>query len=80
MGMAKAKKKTLITGPYPTAEDMVRIFGVSMARIRRIEREAELIMAENDRKASEKAARKKAVRNAARRKQRALLKESGPSR
>jgi len=74
-----AKEKTLITGPYPTSEDMARIFNIPMSEVRRIEREAELIMAENDRKAALKAARKKAARNAARRAQRARLKESGRS-
>jgi hypothetical protein len=64
--MATARKKTLITTPYPTAEDMHRIYGIPMARIRYIERLTEQIMAENDRKAARTAARKKAARNAAR--------------
>lgn len=80
MGMAKAKKKTLITGPYPTAEELGRLFGMSKAEIRRSVQEMHRIMDEIDKKAARKAARKKAARNAARREQRARLKESGLSR
>jgi hypothetical protein len=53
---------------------------MTKAEVRRIERKTELIMAENDRKAALKADKKRAARNAARRKQRALLKESVSSR
>jgi hypothetical protein len=74
------KAKTLITGPYPTAEEVGRIFGMRMSEVRRIVAEVDQQMAENDRKAAEKAARKKAARNAARRQQRARLKKSGSTR
>jgi hypothetical protein len=78
MGMAKAK--TLITTPYPTAEQIGKVFGMSKTEIRRSVAEMHLIMDENDKRAARKAARKKAARNAARREQRARLKASGPSR
>jgi TfoX/Sxy family transcriptional regulator of competence genes len=69
------RAKTLITGPYPTPEEVGKIFGMSDAEIRHAVARAERVMAEIDAEAAEKAARKRAARNAARRKQRALLKE-----
>jgi hypothetical protein len=74
------RAKTLITGPYPTPEEVGRIFGMRMSEVRRIVAEVDQQIAENDRKAAEKVARKKAARNAARRQQRARLKESGSTR
>jgi hypothetical protein len=74
------RAKTLITGPYPTPEEVGKLFGMSDAQIRRAVEGMDRAMAEIDAEAAQKAARKRAARNASRRKQRALLKKTGRSR
>ena len=66
------RKKTLITGPYPTAEDYSRIYGMSMARIRRIQEDAKRIMAERD--------ALEARKRAAKRRQKVRVEDLSPSR
>ena len=38
------RKKTLITTPYPTSEEIARTYGIPMSEVRRIEKAAELII------------------------------------
>ena len=75
------REKQVITGPYPTPEEVGKIFGMTDEEIRHAVEGMERIMAETDAEAARKAARKRDARNAARRKRRVLLKkQSNPSR
>lgn len=77
--MSMAERGPRITASDPRLEKLRKELGMSKARLRYLVKLADRVMDENDAKDARAAARKRAARNAARRKQRALLKESASS-